>query len=213
MFTGLVEEVGTVVKLSPISGGWAFTIEAEQVLEDLAPGDSISVDGVCLTVVHRNHSHFTVQAVGETLEKTTLSSYREGQKVNLERALPVGGRLGGHFVQGHVNGTGRITLWQQRGDNFYLEIQLPSSLRKYVILEGSICIDGISLTVARLHGDRIGINIIPHTAQVTNLGFKHVGDSVNIEVDMIAKYIENLLKCSGGAGSDLNREKLKQWGY
>ncbi|NOX36969.1 MAG: riboflavin synthase [Calditrichaeota bacterium] len=211
MFTGLVEEVGTIVQLTSIPGGIELTISADTVLSDLAIGDSIAVDGVCLTVIRRTENAFTVQAVGETLEKTTFSQLRMGQKVNLERALQVGSRLGGHFVQGHVNATAPITRWQKRGENFYLEIEIPASLRKYVILEGSICIDGISLTVARLEGNRVGINIIPHTASVTNLSHKKVGDLVNVEVDLIAKYIESLITFS--KDSSLTREKLKQWGY
>ncbi len=211
MFTGLVEEVGTIVQLRSIPGGIEFRISADKVRSDLAIGDSISVDGVCLTVIGCTQNTFTVQAVGETLEKTTLSGLQKGQKVNLERALQVGSRLGGHFVQGHVNATAPITQWQKRGENFYLEIEVPAALRKYIILEGSICIDGISLTVARLQGNRVGINIIPHTAQVTNLSYKKVGDLVNVEVDLIAKYIESLLTSS--KDGSLTREKLKQWGY
>ena len=193
MFTGLIEEIGQIKTLENISGGIRFSIAAQSVLSDLQVGDSISVDGVCLTAVSVSKEEFIVEAVGETLEKTTLSGYHPGSWVNLERPLTANGRLGGHFVQGHVNATGVITQWFPRGDNYFLEVEVPTHLMKYIILEGSIAIDGISLTVATLIDNRIGINIIPHTVQVTGLKYKEKGNRVNIEVDLIAKYIENLL--------------------
>lgn len=193
MFTGIIEEIGQIVRLAPMDGGIRFTIAAEEVLSDLAVGDSISVDGVCLTVVEVTKETFTVEAVGETLEKTALGSYQQGDWVNLERPLKVEARLGGHFVQGHVNATGKILKWMKRGENYLLEVEIPAHLMKYIILEGSIAINGISLTVATLKNNVVGINIIPHTARVTSLQFKKPEDPVNIEVDLIAKYIENLL--------------------
>ncbi len=211
MFTGIIEEVGQILAVTPIANGKALTINAHTVLAGTRPGDSIAVDGVCLTVTDLTAHQFTVQAVGETLEKTTLGTVQQGQHVNLERALAVGDRLGGHFVQGHVNGTGTIQTFRKRGDNYLLEVSLPSHLRKYVILEGSIAIDGISLTVAHLAENRVGINIIPHTMSHTNLQYKQVGQSVNIEVDLIAKYIENLLRFSSDKG--ITENLLKQWGY
>ncbi len=211
MFTGIIEEVGHIQSVTAIANGKELTIRAHTVLEGTREGDSIAVDGVCLTVTRLQPEQFTVQAVGETLEKTTLGTVHPGQYVNLERALAVGDRLGGHFVQGHVNGTGTIQTLRKRGDNYLLEITIPRHLRKYVILEGSIAIDGISLTVAHLDGTRIGINIIPHTMQHTNLQYKQVGQRVNIEVDLIAKYIENLLRFS--SDTTLTQNLLKQWGY
>ncbi len=193
MFTGLIEEMGQIQVTESLDGGIRFFITAQAVLSDLKVGDSVAVDGVCLTAVRVTENGFDVEAVGETLDKSTLGNYQEGDWVNLERPLTAEGRLGGHFVQGHVNHTGRITQWLQRGENYFLEVEIPRQLMKYVILEGSIAINGISLTVARLSDNRIGINIIPHTARVTNLRYKRPGDPVNIEVDLIAKYIENLL--------------------
>ena len=194
MFTGIIEDLGSVGTIRPIDGGIRFEISAGEVSGDLKIGDSISVNGVCLTVVQTAGPVFTVEAVGETLEKTNLGTLEAGARVNLERAMAGNGRFGGHFVQGHVNATASVTQWLRRGENYYLEIELPPVLLPYVILEGSIAIEGISLTVAALNGRRAGINIIPHTAKVTNLQYKQPGEQVNIEVDVIAKYVANLLK-------------------
>lgn len=193
MFTGLVEETGRVVGSSPIDGGLRYQIHAERLSAELAIGDSIAVNGTCLTVVALEGDRFSVEAVGETLEKTSLKAIQIGSRVNLELPMRADGRFGGHMVQGHVNAVATITQWFRRGENWFLEVELPRHLLKYVVLEGSIAIDGISLTVATLEENRVGINIIPHTAKVTNLGEKSTGDPVNIEVDMIAKYLENLL--------------------
>lgn len=212
MFTGIIEEVGSVINKTAISGGIRFTIEAQEVLEDLHVGDSINVEGVCQTAVEVSKNSFSVEAVGETLEKTTLSNFKLNQKVNLERPLSPASRMGGHFVQGHVNGTGRITQWYPRGENYFLEMNVPDALSRYTILEGSIAVDGISLTIAHLSKNLVGINIIPHTVKNTSLQFKKAGDPVNIEVDMIAKYIERLLN-SNKPSESLNLENLKKWGY
>ncbi len=193
MFTGIVEIIGEIVAIGNIDGGLLFTIRAPGINNDLNLGDSISINGVCLTVVATGEQTFSVEAVGETLEKTNLLHLKTGDSVNLEQAMPADGRFGGHIVQGHVNATGEITEWRPRGENWYLEIAIPEHLKKYIILEGSIAIDGISLTVAKLHENFIGINIIPHTSKATNLQMKKKGDLVNIEVDVIAKYIENIL--------------------
>ena len=193
MFTGLVEEIGEIGSVETIDGGVRFKILAQTVLSDLQIGDSLCVSGACLTAVAVSKTHFAVEAVGETLEKTSLGTLGSGSRVNLERALAASGRFGGHIVQGHVNATGVICQWFQRGENWFLEVELPHSLMKYVILEGSISIEGISLTVAKLNSNRVGINIIPHTVVATNLGSKKVGETVNIEVDVLAKYVENIL--------------------
>jgi len=211
MFTGIIEEVGKIIQREEIAGGIRLGVEANIIMSDLKPGDSVSVEGVCQTVVERNANRFFVEAVGETLEKTTLGMLTVGSPVNLERPLMPQSRLGGHFVQGHVNGVGVIRQFFPRGENYFLEVEIPEELRRYVIPEGSIAIDGISLTVATLKGNRVGINIIPFTASHTSLKNKKSGDKVNIEVDMIAKYIEKLL---GNINhSELTEEKLKKWGY
>ena len=211
MFTGIIEEVGQIVAIKPIHNGKELQIRAQTVLEGTRPGDSIAVDGVCLTVTSLGSHSFHAQAVGETLEKTTLGGIQQGAYVNLERALAVGDRIGGHFVQGHVNTTGRIRTLRKRGDNYLLEVEIPPPHLKYIIREGSIAINGISLTVAHLQETIVGINIIPHTMTHTNLQYLHPGDPVNIEVDLIAKYIENLLRLT--SKRDLNMDLLKQWGY
>jgi riboflavin synthase len=212
MFTGIVEEVGSIVNKVTIGGGIRLTIQAKKILEDLNIGDSINVEGVCQTAVELSKSEFSVEAVGETLEKTTLGNLKVNQKVNLERPLSPVSRMGGHFVQGHVNGMGKVTQWFSRGENYFLEIAIPEILSRYTVLEGSIAADGISLTIAHLTGNLIGINIIPHTVQNTSLQFKKIGDPVNIEVDMLAKYIEKLLTANKKSES-LNLENLKRWGY
>lgn len=212
MFTGIVEEVGTVKNKTSINGGYRFSIEAEIVMEDLRTGDSINVEGVCQTVVELSIGVFSIESVGETLEKTTIGYLQPNQKVNLERPLSPSSRMGGHFVQGHVNGTANITQWYPRGENYFLEVELPHSLSKYAILEGSIALDGISLTIAHLNENRVSVNIIPHTVRHTSLQFKNVGDAMNVEVDMIAKYIEKLLN-PNKISESLNPENLKKWGY
>ena len=211
MFTGIVEEIGTIKSKQSIKGGFRYTISATRIMKNISIGDSINIDGACQTIVDFSSSEFIVESVGETLEKTTLGNFEKNRKVNLEGALSVGDRLGGHFVQGHVNATGRISQWYPRGENYFLEVEIPENLTYYVILEGSIAIDGISLTIAKLQNSRVGINIIPHTVKNTNLQFKKVGDFVNIEVDMIAKYIEKLIYRN--KTDSLNVENLKKWGY
>ncbi len=193
MFTGLIETVGTVENITVIDGGIRLLIAADIVTEDLSIGDSISVNGVCLTAVSLEENRFAVEAVGETLQKTTIGELSVKSPLNLERAMSGNKRFGGHFVQGHVNDTGKILRWDRRGDNYFLEILIPSSLKPYIVLEGSIAIDGISLTVATLQAEKVGINIIPHTASATHLQFCQPGQSVNIEVDMIAKYVESFV--------------------
>jgi len=193
MFTGIIEEIGVVAQIKPIAGGSRITITAARTLDDLQIDQSVAVSGVCLTVVAVQDHKFTTEAVGETMVKSTLKDIAVGDKVNLERALKLSDRLGGHFVQGHVNGIGTLHTLEQRGENWYIEILLPPELERYVISEGSIAIDGISLTVARLAGLKIGISVIPYTYKNTTLKHKSTGAKVNIEVDFLAKYIEKFL--------------------
>jgi riboflavin synthase len=194
MFTGIIEEIGNIQNLSPIPGGKKISIKANKVLEDLKIDQSVSVNGVCLTAVGISGKIFSVEAVGETLEKSTLMNINPATAVNLERAMKLDDRLGGHLVQGHVNGMGEITKLTQRGDNWYVEIDLPEELTRYVIPEGSIAIDGISLTVANLKGTKTGISIIPHTFKNTILSQAKIGQIVNIETDLIGKYLEKWFK-------------------
>ena len=203
MFSGIVEEVGVVTALTrPAADAARMTIGARTVLDGTQVGASIAVDGVCQTVVAIDGRTLTIDSVGATLRKTTLGSFAAGRRVNLERPLAFGNRVDGHLVQGHVNDTGTVTRWEKLGAARWLEVRLPRPLLPYVVLEGSIAIDGVSLTVAGLEDDRAGFSIIPHTACATALTDRRVGDPVNVEVDMIAKYVERLAgpHAGGGAG-------------
>lgn len=199
MFSGIVEEIGTILDRAGAGGGVRLTIGCARVLDDLAPGASVAVDGVCQTVVSRRADRFVVEAGGATLRKTTLGALRAGDRVNLERALAVGSRLAGHFVQGHVNATGSVRAWAPfgaapEGDSgtWRFEIDVPPHLRRYVALEGSLAVNGVSLTVAELAGNRVTFSIIPYTVRHTALRDRKPGAAVNLEVDMIAKYLESL---------------------
>ncbi len=214
MFTGLIEELGIVKNIAPIAGGIKLQIGAKQILDDLKTDDSVAVNGICLTATKVSESGFWVDAVGETLKKTTLGTFKPNQKVNLERAVSLQTRLGGHMVQGHVNGKAVITRIEKLGENYALDVVLDRQLERYTILEGSIALDGISLTIARLSGTTVGINIIPHTWANTNLATLKTGNNMNIEVDVIAKYIEKLLPFKQhGTSAKLSFQKIKDLGF
>lgn len=215
MFTGLIEEIGYIQNITPIAGGGRqITIQADKILSDLEIDHSVAVSGVCLTVVKNLKDGFTAEAVGETLDKSTLGHIRIGQRVNLERALRMSDRLGGHFVQGHVNGVGIITELIERGENWYLGIQIPKDLQRYVIEEGSIAIDGVSLTIANLKHNEVGISVIPHTFKNTIISDYKLNQQVNIETDFLAKYIENFIHAYGkSANSSITIEKIKEMGF
>ena len=189
MFTGIVEEVGQVASLSD----YRLVIQAETVLEDVHMGDSISVNGACLTVVEFGSDSFAVDLAPETLRRTSLGQAGPGSAVNLERALAAHDRMGGHIVQGHVDGTGDITAITPEADCFILEIETPASLTPYIVEKGFIAVDGISLTVVQSSEPRFTISLIPFTMQHTNLREREVGDRVNLEADILAKYVESLL--------------------
>lgn len=213
MFTGLIEETQKIERIEPIPGGKRIFIRGEKVLSDLKIDDSVAVNGVCLTAVEVAVNGFWVEAVAETLQKSTIGQMAAGTTVNLERALQLSDRLGGHIVQGHVNGMATVVRIEKLGKNYALDIEVPQNLERYFISEGSISIDGISLTIARLSGLRVGINIIPHTWKNTNLFTLKVGDNVNIEVDLIAKYVEKLLNKKEAADSGLSLKKIKDLGF
>ncbi|MBD64228.1 MAG: riboflavin synthase [Halobacteriovoraceae bacterium] len=193
MFTGLIKDIGTVEKITHNKEGVEFEISTS-LLHDIEIDDSVATNGVCLTATKVSAQSFSTQAVKVTLEKSNLGQLKKGSKVNLELALRPNDRLGGHFVQGHVNGVGTIKNKKQYGDNWEIEFKAPSSLFKYIINEGSIAIDGISLTVAKVYESSFLITIIPHTYENTIIHTKSIGESVNIEVDMMAKYLENFVK-------------------
>ncbi|MCP4449126.1 MAG: riboflavin synthase [Myxococcales bacterium] len=194
MFTGLVEDVGRLERCDRRSDAVVFSIASEVVGdEDLGLGDSVAVDGVCLTVTEFRKGHLQLLAGAETLRLTTLGGLHPGGKVNLERAVRVGSRLGGHIMQGHVDGVATMLSKRDMGANVGFTFQPPPELLRYIIAKGSIAIDGISLTVNRLEGTSFGVALIPYTVAKTSLGAKSVGQTVNIEVDMIGKYVESLL--------------------
>lgn len=194
MFTGLIQEVGTIESIEENTEGRVFVIHAPHLTKDMKIDDSIATNGVCLTATKIEEDKFRVQAIHITLEKTSLGSLTKGSQVNLEPSLRLMDKLGGHMVQGHVNGKGEILEIGKTGENWNIKISLPSELRKYMILEGSIALDGISLTIARLNDEDLTVSIIPHTLEKTSLFSKKIGDDLNIEVDMVAKYIENFLR-------------------
>ena len=189
MFTGIIEEVGTVGEI----GDHRLTIRAGKVLEDQKMGDSIAVNGTCLTVVAHDPSSFSVDLSPETLGRTSLGSLVQGHKVNLERPLAVSDRLGGHIVQGHVDATGRITSSRTEGNSQILRVRYPNKLRPYIVEKGFIAVDGISLTVVQKGTSTFTLSVIPYTLENTNLQEKGPGDRVNLETDIVAKYVESLL--------------------
>lgn len=193
MFTGLIKDIGTVVKITTNEEGKEFEIETK-LASDIKVDDSVATNGACLTATKVSKNTYTAQAVHITLEKTSLGSLNVGDLVNLELALRAQDRLGGHFVQGHVGGTARLINSTSFGKNWEIEFELDKTLLPYIVQEGSIAIEGISLTVARLNGVKMLVTIIPHTYENTNLKTKNPGDTVNIEVDILAKYAENIMK-------------------
>ncbi|MBM7623317.1 riboflavin synthase [Sporohalobacter salinus] len=193
MFTGIVEEMGKVSSINRGSQSIELKIKADKVLQDVEIGDSIATNGVCLTVTDFSESYFTVDVMPETMRKSSLAELKIGSEVNLERALRLQDRLGGHLVSGHIDGTGKIQDKKQEDNAILVTISLPVDLKKYLISKGSIAIDGISLTIAELHQHEFIISLIPHTAEETTLGQKDVGDTVNLEVDLIGKYVEKML--------------------
>jgi riboflavin synthase len=193
MFTGIVEELGHVVGLAQGEDSARLTVSGPLVTADAVHGASISVNGVCLTVVEHGDDEFTVDVMAETLRRSSLGALVPGARVNLERAMPANGRFGGHVVQGHVDGTATITH-RTPGDRWeVVGFTLPAALSRYVVEKGSITVDGVSLTVASVDDASFTVSLIPTTLDLTTLGHKHVGDPVNLEVDVIAKYVERLM--------------------
>ncbi len=190
MFTGIVEEVGSVVNIS--SNG--MTVRAEKVMSDLKLGDSIAVNGACLTAVSLSDSEFSVDLSPETMRRTSLGDLTAGGAVNLERALSATDRMGGHIVQGHVDVTGRITSAEEEGDSIIFRVSAPSKLMPYIVEKGFIAVDGISLTVVKVGTASFTLAVIPYTLRNTNLETLSVGARVNLEADILAKYVENLLR-------------------
>ncbi|WP_028514432.1 riboflavin synthase [Ruminococcus flavefaciens] len=194
MFTGIIEEVGTVSRVQHSGNASFIEIQAKKVLEDVHLGDSIAVNGVCLTVTHFGGGVFRADVMNETLNRSSLGSLTNGSPVNLERAMAANGRFGGHIVSGHIDGTGIITDIQNDGIAVWYTVSAAPELLRYIVEKGSIAIDGISLTVAKVTDTSFSVSIIPHTAAQTILSTKKTGDTVNLENDIIAKYAEKLMK-------------------
>lgn len=213
MFTGIVEEVGHLRRLGQIPKGARLEISASTVLDDAKLGDSIAVNGVCLTVVEHGRGWFAADLSAETLQRTSLQQARPGTRVNLERALLPTTRLGGHIMQGHVDGTGCFVEARPVGEGWAVRIGFPAELSRYIVEKGSIAVDGISLTVAALGADWFEIAVIPHTWKQTNLSTLSGGALVNLEVDVIAKYVEKMLQPHTNKSSQLTLETLQELGY
>jgi riboflavin synthase len=212
MFTGLIEEIGVIQRIVSESHGRRFSIEAQRILEDLKPEDSIAVNGVCLTVTKVENRQFEVTAVEETLNKSTLQSIKTGSKVNLERALRLGDRLGGHIVQGHIDGVAKLITMEHQGESRLIKLEIPENLCKYAVAKGSIAIDGVSLTIASVLNSKITVAIIPYTWQNTTLGSVKIGQKINIEMDFFGKYIEKLFE-QRAPKSKMSGDWLRSLGY
>lgn len=209
MFTGIVEELGEVTAVEELDDASRFRLRGPVVTEGAKHGDSIAVNGVCLTVVETGEHEFTADVMAETLKRSSLGALTAGSRVNLERPMALGGRLGGHIVQGHVDGTGRI-LARTPSENWEIvKVSLPAELTRYVVEKGSITVDGVSLTVVDAGPDYFTISLIPTTLALTTLGLKQPGDPVNLEVDVIAKYVERLLGDRSGIQGDTDEEAAK----
>ena len=214
MFTGLVEETGKLVKIETRGKDLRLSIEAGFEVNGLQEGESVSVNGVCLTVVSWNERVFTADVSQETLDRTTISRLRLGDAVNLERALRLGDRLGGHLVNGHVDGKARVVLRKKRGDSIVFGFEVAPELAHYLIEKGSVAVDGVSLTINRCDEKSFEINLVPHSARVTNMGNLKVGDQVNIEVDVIGKYVEKFIRNMQKRTSDaVNADFLAKHGF
>jgi riboflavin synthase len=211
MFTGIIEEIGQIESIKKGPKSASLKIKAKKVLEQTKLGDSIATDGVCLTVTHMNQTSFTVDVMNETLNRSTIKQLNIGSRVNLERALTLSDRLGGHLVSGHIDGTGTIISLTKQDIATLVRINTEKSLLKYIIEKGSIAIDGISLTVVTVDEQGFTVSIIPYTKEDTTLLEKQIGSLVNIECDLIGKYVEKLLKHSNDEGITL--DLLKKYGF
>ncbi len=215
LFTGIIEEVGRVHEIRAGTCGARVSIQARTIMPGLKPGDSIAVNGVCLTAVEISAELFSCDLSSETLERSTLGRLVRGTAINLERALAANSRLGGHFVLGHVDGVGSVSSLQPSGEGLMLTVSFPAPLFRYLVFKGSIAVDGISLTIATLTETTFGVAVIPHTLNATNLGILRHGDAVNLETDVLGKYVERLLTTGEIQASSpvWNESYLRDQGY
>lgn len=215
MFTGIIEAIGQVVQLDQIQSEWRLRIATGQLdMSDVKIGDSIAVSGCCLTVVEFDAGSFAADVSNESMRCTNLGQLQKGSRVNLEKAMQAGSRFGGHIVSGHVDGVGELISSEPEGKSVKLRFQAPETLRRYIAAKGSICIDGTSLTVNEVDASSFTVNVIPHTQVETVIGGYEVGCKVNLEVDLIARYLERLMQGSGNEGQgNITREFLQQHGF
>ena len=211
MFTGIIEEIGKVERIQKDSRNCKLSIKASKILTDIHLGDSIAVNGICLTVTHFNHQAFTVDVMNETWNRTALTLLKHGSEVNLERALSVNGRLGGHVVTGHIDGTGKISSIKKDDNAVWYQINTQKEILDLIVEKGSITIDGISLTVAKVSKVNFSVSVIPHTLEQTILKSKQVGSTVNLENDILGKYVQKLMDNS--PKSEISKELLYQNGF
>ena len=211
MFTGIIEEIGKVERIEKNSRNCKLSIKASKILTDIHLGDSIAVNGICLTVTHFNHQAFTVDVMNETWSRTALTLLKNGSEVNLERALSVNGRLGGHVVTGHIDGTGKISSIKKDDNAVWYQINTQKEILDLIVEKGSITIDGISLTVAKVSKLNFSVSVIPHTLEQTILKSKQVGSTVNLENDILGKYVQKLMDNS--PKSEISKELLYQNGF
>lgn len=214
MFTGLVEEVGKVLDIVNENKIWTITFECKKIVKNISIGDSIAVNGVCLTVNEFDENLFKANVMAETIRKTNLGFLKSGSLVNLERALKIGDRLGGHMVSGHIDGTGAIKEFKSEGNAIWISVVAPKEILKYIVYKGSVAIDGVSLTVGYVDEEMFKVSIIPHTRESTTLNKKNIKDLVNIECDVIGKYVERFLQ-SGKKESEskIDRDFLRENGF
>ena len=214
MFTGIIEQVGQVTSITDQNDNRRLTVSASQLAKDLKKGDSIAVSGVCLTAVEITAKSFGADLAEETWNRTSFSRIKPGALVNLELPMRADGRFGGHIVQGHVDGTGKFVALDEipGADNYWLRIEIPPELARYVIFKGSLSIEGISLTVAKVEGTQVTVAIIPHTTEMTNLKSLRPSDPVNLEVDLIAKYVEKMMQ-GDSTKSSITIERLVREGF
>lgn len=209
MFTGIVEEVGKIINISKGARECVYTIGASKVLDDVRIGDSIAVNGVCLTVTELDNGCFKADVMNESLRRSNLGDLKNGSTVNLERAMAANGRFGGHIVSGHIDGTGTLISYEREANAVWLTVSADESLMRYIIMKGSVALDGVSLTVAKVYKDAFAVSLIPHTGEETTLLAKKRGDRINIECDIVGKYVEKLC----GRQSGIDEDFLKKYGF
>ncbi|MCK4224215.1 MAG: riboflavin synthase [candidate division Zixibacteria bacterium] len=212
MFTGIIEEIGKIEQTSLSGANLRLKVKALKILSDLKVGDSVNINGACQTVIEVKDNHFSIEAVEETLKRTNLGQLKTGDSVNLERALRSSDRLGGHLVSGHVDFVGRIRSINQRDQSYIYEFDLPEEYQSHFVEKGSVAVDGISLTVVQVLKDSFGVSVIPFTMKETTLGKKKIGDAVNIETDLIGKYVERILTLKKDR-FQITEEWLKEKGW